>query len=136
MRKLSCADARQIDLVDYLAALGFRPQQIRGTDYWYRSPLREEKTASFKVNRKKNIYYDHGTGEGGTIIDFGVRYFKCSIADFLNRLSTYQSIESLSFHPPTLSTITAACNAGEKENDTGKAGRIIITDTRPLATLH
>jgi len=75
------------------------------------------------------------TGQGGTIIDFGIRYFKCSIADFLNRLSTYQSSESFSFHPPTLPTITAASNAGEKEKDTTQTGKILITDTRPLANI-
>jgi len=31
--------------------------------YWYLSPLREEKEASFKVNRKKNVWYDHGIGK-------------------------------------------------------------------------
>lgn len=38
-----CAAARQIDLVDYLASLGHQPQKVRNQDYWYLSPLREEK---------------------------------------------------------------------------------------------
>jgi hypothetical protein len=60
MKKLTMAQAKQTDLVDYLAFLGHRPQKVRNEDYWYLSPLREEKTASFKVNRKKNVWYDHG----------------------------------------------------------------------------
>jgi len=60
MKKMSCEDARQIDFVDYLASLGYHPQKSRGADYWYLSPLREEKTPSFKVNRQKNLWYDHG----------------------------------------------------------------------------
>lgn len=60
MKKLSCAEARQFDLVDYLASLGYQPQKVKGADYWYLSPLREERTPSFKVNRGKNIWYDHG----------------------------------------------------------------------------
>jgi len=63
-------EAKQIDLVDYLAALGHRPQKIRNKDYWYHSPLRDEKTASFKVNRSLNVWYDHGIGKGGNLIDF------------------------------------------------------------------
>jgi hypothetical protein len=66
----NCAEAREIDLVNYLFTLGFHPLKIRGNDYWYLSPLREEREASFKVNRKLNVWYDHGIGEGGDIIEF------------------------------------------------------------------
>ena len=51
MEKMMCADAKQLDLVDYLASLGHQPAKVRNQDYWYLSPLREEKTPSFKVNR-------------------------------------------------------------------------------------
>lgn len=56
MSKITIAVAKQLDLVDYLASLGFQPEKIRGQDYWYRSPLRQEKTASFKVNRAKRLW--------------------------------------------------------------------------------
>jgi DNA primase len=71
MKKLSCREAREIDLVDYLASLGHIPRKMNGADYWYLSPLRDEKTPSFKINRQKGVWYDHGTGQGGDIIDFG-----------------------------------------------------------------
>ena len=83
---ISCDEAKQADLVDYLFVLGHRPEKQSGSNYWYLSPLREEKHASFVVNRKKNLWYDFGTGEGGTIIDFGMRYFDCPLPDFLWRL--------------------------------------------------
>ena len=57
---MNCAEANQIDLVDYLYSLGYQTEKIRGNDYWYLSPLRDEKEASFKINRKKNVWYDHG----------------------------------------------------------------------------
>ena len=66
---LLCKQANQIDLVNYLEKLGHRPQKIRSNDYWYLSPLREEKTPSFKVNRKMNVWYDHDMGKGGTLVD-------------------------------------------------------------------
>lgn len=92
---LSCEQAKQMDLVDYLARLGYRPSKIRNDDYWYCSPLREERTPSFKINRKKNVWYDHGTGEGGNLVDFGVLYYKCSVKEVLEKLSG-----NLSFHQP------------------------------------
>ena len=79
MEKITCAAAKQLDLVDYLASLGHHPQKIRNQDYWYLSPLRDEKTASFKVNRHHNVWFDHGVGQGGNLLDFGIKYHKCTI---------------------------------------------------------
>jgi hypothetical protein len=83
----SYKEAKQIDLVEYISSLGFKPAKIRGNDYWYLSPLREEKTPSFKVDRKINCWYDHGIGKGGNLVDFGMAYFNCSPSDFLQRLN-------------------------------------------------
>ncbi len=52
--KLNCEVANQIDLVNYLSSMGHEPVKIKGNDHWYLSPLREEKEASFKVNKNKN----------------------------------------------------------------------------------
>ena len=83
----SYREAKQIDLVDYLSTLGFKPAKIRGNDYWYLSPLRDEKTPSFKIDRKINCWYDHGMGKGGNLINFGMAYFNCNSAEFLQRLN-------------------------------------------------
>ena len=40
---MNCDEANQIDLVDYLYSLGYQPEKIKNHDYWYLSPLREEK---------------------------------------------------------------------------------------------
>jgi len=89
----SLQEARQTDIVEYLEKLGYQPAKISNNDYWYLSPLRGEKEASFKVNRKLNSWYDHGSGKGGNIIDFGILYYQCSIPEFIQKLS-----RSLSFH--------------------------------------
>lgn len=93
--KLTCEQARQLDLVAYLTKLGFVPDKISNQDYWFKSPLRSEKTASFKVNRRKNLWYDHGTGIGGTLIDFGILYHNCTIRELLEKLDG-----NFSFHQP------------------------------------
>jgi hypothetical protein len=36
--KLMCADAKQLDLVDYLASLGYEPKKVRNQNFWYLSP--------------------------------------------------------------------------------------------------
>ncbi|MEP6749411.1 MAG: toprim domain-containing protein [Bacteroidota bacterium] len=86
-QNFTCEQARQIDLVDYLNSIGYEPCKIRNNDYWYLSPLREERTASFKINRSINRWYDHGTGNGGNLVDFAILYHNCSIKEFLQSLS-------------------------------------------------
>lgn len=93
-----------MDLVGYLGKLGFNPTRVTRSDYWYLSPLREEKNASFKVNRKLNLWFDHGTGKGGNLVDFGIAFFHCSVKEFLSRMDSVDF--DVSFHPP---------NAGEKK---------------------
>lgn len=82
---LSCEEVNQQDMVNYLSSIGFEPKRISGHQYWYLSPFRSERTASFKVNRNINGWYDFGEGCGGTLVDFGIRYFNCSVYDFLNQ---------------------------------------------------
>ena len=82
-KNLSIQQAKAIDMVSYLALLGYEHTKIAGDDHWYLSPLRSERTPSFKINQKLNRWYDHGIGKGGNLIDFGMLYFKCSLPDFL-----------------------------------------------------
>ncbi len=133
MEKLTCSGAKQIDLVDYLASLGHQPQKVNNQDYWYISPLRDEKTASFKVNRKLNVWYDHATGKGGNLIDFGTQYFNCSVAELLQRLSG-QAVPSFSFHQQQQtghSHNVQSYPAGEKKEN--PESKIVIVDSRVLA---
>ncbi|MBO9199534.1 MULTISPECIES: toprim domain-containing protein [Niastella] len=134
MKSLSCEDAKQVDLVEYLAYLDHHPQKVHNENFWYLSPLREEKTASFKVNRQKNVWYDHAVGKGGDLIDFGTLYHNCSVSELLGRLSVYQARPVLSFHPPTISDNLSGANsrfAGEKKEAEGC--KIVVLDSRPLA---
>jgi DNA primase len=52
----------------------------------YLSPLREERTASFSVNYRENVWYDHGIGAGGSIIDLVAQMEGCSIGEAIRRL--------------------------------------------------
>ena len=84
-----CEQANQIDLVDYLNSLGYRPHKIRGSDYWYLSPFRDEKEPSFKINRNKNVWYDHGPGKGGKLVDFTMEFYRCDVSEALQKISFF-----------------------------------------------
>lgn len=93
--RISCEQARELDMVDYLSGLGYEPARIRGNQYWYLSPLRAEKTPSFKINRKLNRWFDFGLGEGGNLIDFAIAYHSCTVGEFLALLEG-----GIPFHRP------------------------------------
>ena len=137
MKKLMSLKAKQIDLVDYLAALSHRPQKIRNKDYWYLSPLRDEKTPSFKVNRNMNAWYDHGIGKGGNLIDFRILYFNCSVSNFLEQLSEFQNPSVSLFHqPPSSYNLPASApSLADEKKETISEGKIIILEARPLSEI-
>jgi len=95
LKGVSCNTANQIDIVSYLTDCGYEPVKVRGEDYWYLSPLRNENTASFKVNRQLNRWYDHGIGKGGKLVDLGIALFDCTVAEFLEKLTA-----PVTFHKP------------------------------------
>ncbi len=107
---MNCEEAKKIDIVEYMSSLGFQPKKIKGNDYWFLSPFRNEKEASFKVNKKFNVWYDHGLGKGGTLIDFGVLFYKVSVTELLEKLGQ----NSVCFHPH-IEDISQKNNACEKE---------------------
>ncbi len=120
---LSLDEIREVDMVDYLAALGFEPAKPsrNGVDYYYLSPLRNEGDPSFHVNRTRNKWFDHGDGKGGNLIDFGLLYFKCTIGELKEKFGG-----DLSFHQPRDQSFFAHVNSDEPDN------KIIIKGDRQL----
>jgi len=116
---VSLAAVKDTDMVDYLSALGYEPAKIRNADYWYISPLRNEKTPSFKVNRRLNKWFDHGLGKGGNLVDFGIEYYQCSVNDFLQKFGV-----DFSVHQPGLD------RSFQKQYES--EGKIQILQVKPL----
>lgn len=58
------------------------------------SPLRIDTNASFSVDYIRNVWFDHGLGEGGSIIDLVSRLENCSISQAAKKLED----GSFSFH--------------------------------------
>ena len=84
---MNCAQINKLDLVNILDNMGFRPQQIKNFDYWYRSPFRKESKPSFKIDRRRNYFYDFGEGTGGTTVDFLTKYHKCTVSELIQRFT-------------------------------------------------
>lgn len=76
---------RQIRIEDYLHALGHSPVRQRGASLWYRSPLREETDASFKVNTALNKWFDFGIGKGGDLIALASELYGSKDVSYLLR---------------------------------------------------
>lgn len=60
---------KRLSIRDYLSRRGIRPARENARCGFYLSPLRAEHTPSFKVDYVQNLWYDFGTGKGGSIID-------------------------------------------------------------------
>lgn len=69
---MNIVQAKQIQLEDFLAKLGYQPTKKDKNSLWYYSPFRKESTPSFNVNIHKRVWYDHGLGKGGNIIDLAM----------------------------------------------------------------
>lgn len=79
--------AKNIRIIDFLNALGYQPQRTFRDNHFYLSPFRTEKTASMKVDDKLNLWYDHGSAQGGTIIDLVIAMQKArTVSDVLTFL--------------------------------------------------
>ncbi len=70
----------------YLAERGLHPTNDNPRYGLYLSPLREERTPSFKVDYLQNLWYDFGLGEGGSIIDLVMRLERCDFAQAVRLL--------------------------------------------------
>lgn len=122
-------EINEINLVDYLANLGFRPVKVRGDDYWYLSPLREESEASFKINARKNLWYDHGAGIGNAVMEFTMAFYNCDISTALEILANTTS-KSLN---PSYNFFSPKSLVHSHSPVTGTTG-IVIIEVKPRVT--
>lgn len=66
----------QVSLAGLLGRLGYQPQRSSGQEQLYISMLRDSDTdPSFAVNDQLGVWFDHGEGRGGNIIDFAIAYW-------------------------------------------------------------
>ncbi len=78
-------EIKSIPLAVFLSRLGHEPAAKKGTRLWYKSPLRQEQTPSFKVDTVLNCWYDFGLGKGGNIIDIASELYQSTDLRYLMR---------------------------------------------------
>ena len=78
-------EIKSIPLASFLSRLGHKPTARKGTRLWYKSPLRQEHTPSFKVETALNCWYDFGLGRGGNIIDLAAEMYQSTDLCYLMR---------------------------------------------------
>lgn len=78
-------EIKSIPLASFMSRLGHEPAARKGTRLWYKSPLRQEQTPSFKVDTALNCWYDFGLGKGGNIIDLAAELYQSTDLRYLMR---------------------------------------------------
>lgn len=113
-------NSNHISIKQYLENKGISPVKDRGYYGMYLSPLRNDSNPSFKVDYDKDLWYDFGTNEGGSIVDLMMKLENCSLAEALRQLEN-----SLSFHRNDTLPIFPKLESRESA--------LTITDIKPLA---
>lgn len=68
---MNLIEARKINIGSFLAYEGYEPQQRRGNQSWYLSPIVQhgDRQAAFEVNTQRNEWFDFQACCGGDIVD-------------------------------------------------------------------
>jgi len=74
---------------DYLRSEGYKPVRQSGNEFFYRSPIREDKDPSFTVNDSRGVWFDHGSGKGGSIIDLVMEMKRSNLREAIQHLNVY-----------------------------------------------
>ncbi len=86
---MNIEQSKKLSIVDFLDKEGIKPSKVRGNACWYLSPFRDERTPSFKVSLKENLWYDYAIQEGGDLVELVRRmYGKSSVSDALALISS------------------------------------------------
>lgn len=80
-------ELRAIPIEEVLASYGHEPVKRYGGYLMYRSPLREDRTPSLKVDLATNHWKDFGDDSRGSVIDLVMRMEHCGLKQAMQRLA-------------------------------------------------
>lgn len=95
---MNCKQFNTVNLEEVLLSLGHLPKKQNEKEAWFLNPFATENQASFKLDKRQNIWYLYSEGVGGNNIDFLKKYFNYSINEILS-WATEKNFSS--FHQPT-----------------------------------
>ena len=80
---MNCKQFNSISLEEVLVSLGHLPTKQNEKEAWFLNPFSTENHASFKLDKRNNVWYLHSEGIGGNNIDFMMKYLKASVKEVL-----------------------------------------------------
>jgi len=78
---------RAIPIASFMVNIGHSIKSTTAANIFFDSPFRAEKTASFSVWTKRNLWKDFGSGEGGDIIELAQRIWNVDFKEAIQRLN-------------------------------------------------
>ena len=80
---MNCKQFNSISLEEVLVSLGHLPTKQNEKEAWFLNPFSTENHASFKLDKRNNVWYLHSEGIGGNNIDFMKKYLNSSVKEVL-----------------------------------------------------
>lgn len=128
--------AKKIPLDRILEKLGYTPDETRlkGSELWYKSPFRAEKTPSFKIDTRKNLWYDFGESAGGTVIDLIMKLNKTDAKGALAFLDDKFGKETFTIKAKDY--LTNELFASKQEPIQANTQKFVIKDVKNFPSSH
>ena len=80
---MNCRQFNTIPLEEVLQILGHPPTKQTEKEAWFLNPFANENHASFKLDKRNNIWFLHSEGIGGNNTDFMIKYLNASVKEVL-----------------------------------------------------
>ena len=80
---MNCNQFNSIKLEEVLVSVGHHPTKQNENEAWYLNPFSRETQASFKLDKRNNIWYLYSEGIGGNNTDFMIKYLNASVKEVL-----------------------------------------------------
>ena len=80
---MNCKQFNTIKLEEVLQILGHLPTKQTAKEAWFLNPFSTENHASFKLDKRNNVWYLHSEGIGGNNVDFMMKYLNVSVKEVL-----------------------------------------------------
>lgn len=78
--------AKKVSITSYLSGIGLQPARSSGHTSTYSAAWRGDRNPSVSVDIDRNVFFDHGSGRGGTILDLVMTIEGCTVSEAINRL--------------------------------------------------
>ena len=115
-----------VDILEYISQ--YAEFEEKGGEYWCLSPLKDEMTPSFSVNKEMNRFFDFSSGKGGNILSFIKCYHRCGDHQAIKILKEYAGEKGGLAPIQRLEATLIAKQFGRKKKQPKPSKSIILPD--------